>query len=72
LEQSEKFIAKHKDLSNGRIIAMRKPATDDWQYMVVTGPFRSEERAKTYLSRQDKKTATRIRATDKLKSQIAS
>lgn len=72
LEQSEKFKAKHKELSNARIIAMRKPATDDWQYMVVTGPFRSEERAKTYLSRQDKKTATRIRATDKLKSQIAS
>lgn len=71
LEQSEKFKAKHKELSTARIIAMRKPATDDWQFMVITGPFRSEERAKTYLSRQDKKTVTRIRATDKLKSQIA-
>lgn len=72
LEQCEKFKAKHKELNTARIIAMRKPSSaDEWQFMVITGPFRSEERAKTYLSRQDKKTVTRIRSTDKLKSQIA-
>lgn len=72
LEQCEKFKAKHKELNMARIVAMRKPSSaDEWQFMVITGPFRSEERAKTYLSRQDKKSLTRIRVTDKLKAQIA-
>lgn len=69
LEQAQKFQAKHKALSTARILAVRKAADgDDWQYSVVTGPFRSEDRARTYVSRLDWRAGTRIRATDKLKA----
>ena len=72
LEQAQKLKAKYKELGTARIIAMRKSAgADEWQFMVVTGPFRSEVRAKTYMSRLDWKANTRMRATDKLKGQIA-
>jgi glucose/arabinose dehydrogenase len=72
LEQAQKLKAKYKELGTARIIAMRKsPGADEWQFIVVTGPFRSEVRAKTYISRLDWKANTRIRDTDKLKAQIA-
>ena len=73
LEQAQKFKAKHNELGAARLIAVRKTAqADDWQFAVVTGPFRSEERAKTYISRLDWKSSTRIRATEKLKPLVAS
>ncbi|MDI9235077.1 SPOR domain-containing protein [Limnohabitans lacus] len=72
LEQAQKLKAKYKELGTARIIAIRKsPGADEWQFIVVTGPFRSEVRAKTYISRLDWKANTRIRDTDKLKAQIA-
>lgn len=72
-EQAQKLKAKYKELGTARIIAVRKaPNADEWQYSVVTGPFRSEDRAKTYVSRLDWKSNTRIRATDKLKPLVAS
>lgn len=72
-EQAQKLKAKYKELGTARIIAVRKaPNADEWQYSVVTGPFRSEDRAKTYVSRLDWKSSTRIRATDKLKPMVAS
>jgi len=72
LDQAQKLKAKHKELGTARIIAMRKsPSTDEWQFNVITGPFRSEDRAKSYVSRLEWKSSTRIRATDKLKTQIA-
>lgn len=68
LEQIQKFQAKHKTLGTARIIALRKtPQADDWQFALVSGPFRSEDRAKTYVSRLDWRASTRIRDTDKLK-----
>lgn len=71
-DQAQKLKAKHKELANARIVAQRKtPGADDWQFTVVTGPFRSEERAKSYVSRLDWKASTRIRDTDKLKGQVA-
>lgn len=73
LEQAQKLKAKHQELSAARIIAMRKtPQADDWQFAVLTGPFRSEDRARTYVSRLDWRASTRIRATDKLKPLVAS
>jgi len=73
IEQAQKLQAKHKELGTARIIAVRKaPHADDWQYSVVTGPFRSEDRAKTYVSRLDWRASTRIRGTDKLKPLVAS
>ena len=73
VDQAQKLKDKHKELGTARIIAVRKaPNADDWQYSVVTGPFRSEERAKTYVSRLDWRASTRIRGTDKLKPLVAS
>ena len=73
VDQAQKLKDKHKELGTARIIAVRKaPNADEWQYSVVTGPFRSEERAKTYVSRLDWRASTRIRGTDKLKPLVAS
>lgn len=73
VDQAQKLKAKHKELGTARIIAVRKaPNADEWQYSVVTGPFRSEDRAKTYVSRLDWRASTRIRGTDKLKPLVAS
>lgn len=73
LEQAQKLKTKHKELGTARIIAARKTAnSEELQFTVITGPFRSEERAKTYLSRLDWRASTRIRATDKLKPLVAS
>jgi septal ring-binding cell division protein DamX len=73
LEQAQKLKGKHSELKTARIIAVRKtPHADDLQFTVITGPFRSEERAKTYVSRLDWKSGTRIRGTDKLKPLVAS
>jgi len=73
VDQAQKLKDKHKELGTARIIAIRKaPNADEWQYSVVTGPFRSEERAKTYVSRLDWRASTRIRGTDKLKPLVAS
>jgi hypothetical protein len=70
-EQAQKLKAKHKELANARIVATRKsPGADEWQFTVVTGPFRSEDRAKSYVSRLDWKPSTRIRDADKLKGQV--
>ncbi|MEY4732901.1 MAG: hypothetical protein RLZZ464_967 [Pseudomonadota bacterium] len=72
LEQAQKLKSKHKELTNARIVAVRKlSGTDEWQFNLITGPFRSEDRAKSYVSRLEWKSSTRIRATDKLKTQIA-
>jgi hypothetical protein len=73
VEQAQKLKAKHKELVNARIVATRKSSgADEWQFTVVTGPFRSEERAKSYVSRLDWRASTRIRSTDKLKPLVAS
>ena len=73
LEQAQKLKSKHKELTNARIVAVRKsPSAVEWQFTVITGPFRSEDRAKSYVSRLEWKSSTRIRGTDKLKGQIAS
>lgn len=72
LDQAQKLKDKHKELATARIIAVRKAANaDEWQYSVVTGPFRSEDRAKTYVSRLDWRVSTRIRSTDKLQALLA-
>lgn len=73
LDAAQKLKNKHKELSTARIIAVRpSPNADEWQYSVVTGPFRSEERAKTYVSRLEWRAKTRTRSTDKLKPLVAS
>lgn len=73
LEQAQNFQAKHKDLSTARIIAVRKtPDTEDWQFTMVTGHFRNEDRAKRYVSRLGWRASARIRATDKLKPLVVS
>ena len=73
LDQAQKLKGKHKELSNARIVAARKsPSADEWQFTVITGPFRSEDRAKSYVSRLDWRASTRIRSTDKLKPLLAS
>lgn len=73
LEQARKFQSKHKELGMAHIIAVRKtPNAENWQYTVVTGYFRSDDRAKRYVSRLDWRANTRIRATDKLKPLLVS
>jgi hypothetical protein len=73
LEQVQNFQSKHKDLSTARIIAARKTSdSEDWQFTVVTGHFRTEDRAKRYVSRLDWRANARIRGTEKLKTLVVS
>ena len=73
LEQVQGFQAKHKDLVTARILAVRKtPNAQDWHFSLVTGHFRSEDRAKRYVARLEWRTSARIRATDKFKPLVVS
>lgn len=71
--QAQNFQTKHKALSTAYIIAVRKtPNAENWQFSVVTGHFRSEDRAKRYVSRLEWRVSARIRATEKLKPLVVS
>ena len=73
LEQVQGFQAKHKDLVTARILAVRKtPNAQAWHFSLVTGHFRSEDRAKRYVARLEWRTSARIRATDKFKPLVVS
>jgi hypothetical protein len=72
-ELAQNFQAKHKELSTAHIIALRKtPNAENWQFSLVTAYFRTEERAKRYVSRLEWRASARIRATEKLKPLVVS
>jgi hypothetical protein len=49
--QAQSLIRSRAELANARMI-MRKNSTPGGQFLVITGPFRSQERAQNYKVRE--------------------
>lgn len=63
---AQKLIKNQSWLNQARIVPYFKSPKDPAEFLVVTGPFRSEERAKGYITRLEIPTSTRIEAVSKL------
>lgn len=60
LLQAQRTIESKPELSNARLIMLSTASTEPAQFVVVTGPFRSEERAQNYKTRQKLPATARI------------
>lgn len=63
LREADAFRSGQSLLANARILQTTAPQA---QYLVVTGPFRSPERAKNYIQRLDWKASARSMGRDEL------
>ena len=63
---AQKLIKNQSWLNQARIVPYFKSPKDPAEFLVVTGPFRSEERAKGYITRLEIPASTRIEAVSKL------
>jgi hypothetical protein len=63
---AQKLIKNQSWLNQARIVPYFKTPKDPAEFLVVTGPFRSEERAKGYITRLEIPASTRIEAVSKL------
>lgn len=52
-QAASKQIRTSKLLENARIVPVLQPGVETAQFLVVTGPFRSMERARNYVARND-------------------
>jgi hypothetical protein len=59
-QQAQRLIKAHAELGNARIVMLKPTATMPSRFMVVTGPFRSLERAQNFKVRQQLPTQTHI------------
>lgn len=67
LREADAFRSGQSLLANARILQTSGP---QGQYLVVTGPFRSPERAKNYIQRLDWKASARGVGRDELLTQV--
>jgi len=58
--QAQRLIRSREDLANARVL-MRKTNNPDGRFVVITGPFRSQDRAQNYKVRENLPTQTRAR-----------
>jgi hypothetical protein len=58
--QAQSLIRSREDLANARVL-MRKTNNPDGRFVVITGPFRSQDRAQNYKVRENLPTQTRAR-----------
>lgn len=63
---AQKLIKNQSWLNQARTVPYFKSPKDPAEFLVVTGPFRSEERAKGYITRLEIPASTRIEAVSKL------
>ena len=63
---AQKLIKNQSWLNQARIVPFFKSPKDPAEFLVVTGPFRTEERAKGYITRLEIPASTRIEAVTKL------
>lgn len=60
LLQAQRTIERRPELSNARVVMLNTAATEPTQFLVLTGPFRSEDRAQNYKLRQKLSASARI------------
>jgi len=58
--QAQSLIQTRNELANARVL-MRKSASPVGRFVVVTGPFRSQERAQNYKARENLPPQFRVR-----------
>jgi hypothetical protein len=63
---AQKRIRDQAWLNQARVIPFFKSPKDPAEFIVVTGPFRAEERAKAYITRLDLPASTRTESVIKL------
>jgi len=63
---AQKLIRDQAWLNQARVIPFFKSPKDPAEFIVVTGPFRAEERAKAYITRLDLPASTRTESVIKL------
>lgn len=63
---AQKLIKNQSWLNQARIVPFYKSPKDPAEFLVVTGPFRTEERAKGYITRLEIPASTRIAAVSQL------
>jgi hypothetical protein len=59
--QAQNLFRTRDELANARVI-MRKAAHPDGRFLVITGPFRSQERAQNYKVRENLPSQVQIRS----------
>lgn len=69
LREAEGFRANKAVLANARILQTSGPASPP-HYLVVTGPFRSPDRAQNYIQRLEWKSAARSASREELLAQV--
>lgn len=60
LQQAQRTIEAKPELGNARLIMLTAAAAETPPFVVVTGPFRTEERAQNYKTRQKLPASARI------------
>lgn len=65
-QQAQRLIRSQTELSNARVLMLERGVGKDPQFLVVTGPFRSEERARNFIVRNELPQQTRIEPVDRI------
>jgi hypothetical protein len=64
--QAQRLIRTQAELNNARVLMLEHGGDKDLHFLVVTGPFRSEERARKYVVRKELPPQTRIESVDRM------
>lgn len=67
--QAQALMRSNAELVNARVIMVKSKSTPKPQYLVVTGPFRSEERAQNFKARQNLSAQIQLHTVPNLSAQ---
>jgi len=59
-QQAQRLLRVQNELSTARVVMLKATATQSTRFIVVTGPFRSKERARNFMARKRLPEQTRI------------
>ncbi len=65
-QQAQRFIRTQTELGNARVLMLEPAGDKDPHFLVATGPFRSEERARNFIVRKELPQQTRIEPVDRV------
>jgi hypothetical protein len=65
-QQAQRLIRSQTELSNARVLMLEPGGDKAPHFLVVTGPFRSEERARNFIVRKELPQQTRIEPVDRV------
>lgn len=59
-QQAQRLLRVQNELGSARVVMLKATASEPTRFIVVTGPFRSEERARNFMARKRLPEQTRI------------